>query len=469
MRIGFVTDQYMPYVSGVTHSISLNRRYLEKHGHETYIFHFAHPDAEPVEHRTITSPGFKLAGTSGFRVGPRLTREARRVLSTMDVVNLDDPFLSGRMALPVCKRNGIPIVFTNHTRVDLYAEYYAKMLPSILHDRPLRWYMRNFCRDVAAVVAPTDGMAQVLLEMGVDVPIEVVPNGVDIGPFLSVPRGIGAAQMAHGAMRTDLGLHAGDAVFAYSGRLGPEKNLTLLIDAFARMADMAPHAQLVFIGGGPQRRRIESAVVRARLTERVRFTGMVPYEMIPRYLAPCDVWVSPSVTEVHPLTVIEAMAAGLPIIGVESPGVSDTVRHGVTGLLATTPDASALAECLLALAVDPRRRHDMGLAAREDAKRYAIDSTGAQMLGIYELLVSEAARRRAETGLEPPAGASSAMVQASMSAVRLSASKVRATAAKVKGVPPKVKATVRTTASRVRRSASSVRGSRPPGAPDNPK
>lgn len=392
MRIGFVTDVYKPYVSGVTRSVSLNRSYLESHGHETYVFAFADPRVAPVEHKVIQSPGMKVRGTAEYRVGPRLTREARRVLSTMDVVNVDNPFLSGRLALPTCKRNGIPVVFTNHTRVDLYADYYAKVLPSILRDRPLRWSMRRYCRDVDLVLSPTDSMVDVLRDMGVDVPIEVVPNGVDIARFLAVGRGFGAAERAQAPLRSDLGFAPDDVVFAYSGRLGPEKNLPLLVDAFARIAPHVPAARLLFVGGGPQRRKVENLVARTGLRERVHFTGMVPYESIPQLLAPVDVWVSASVTEVHPLTVIEAMAAGLPIVGIASPGVSDTVAHGVTGLLAHREDAAALAEYMLALGTDTPRRHAMALAAREASKRYAIESTGAQMIGIYETLAAEAAR-----------------------------------------------------------------------------
>ncbi|MDO8915305.1 MAG: hypothetical protein Q7W16_04400, partial [Coriobacteriia bacterium] len=99
MRIGFATDAYLPYISGVTHYINLNCRYLEQHGHEAFVFSFSNPKMPPNDPGHITSPGLKVHGTSGYHVGPRLTREARRMMSTMDIVNVDNPFLSGRMAL----------------------------------------------------------------------------------------------------------------------------------------------------------------------------------------------------------------------------------------------------------------------------------------------------------------------------------------------------------------------------------
>jgi 1,2-diacylglycerol 3-alpha-glucosyltransferase len=394
MRIGFATDSYLPYISGVTHYVSLNARYLEEHGHEAFVFSFSDPRTPPSGPHHITSPGVKVRGTSGYHVGPRFTREARRILSTMDVVNVENPFISGRMAVDVCRPLGIPTVFVNHTRLDIYADFYAKIVPSPLRGVIVRRQLQRFCRQVDLVLSPSQGMCDVLRGMGVDTEIQVVPNGVGIARFLSVPRGFGAAERLHEEERLALGLAPDDVVFVYSGRLGPEKNLTLLVEAFAMMASDAPEAKLVFIGGGPEQKRIAAVVAQRGLTGRVRFTGMVPYERIAEYLAPCDVWVSPSVSEVHPLTIIEAMAAGLPIVGVASTGVSDTVEHGHTGLLAPAPEAGALAAEMLVLARDAEKRREMGRAAREAAKRYAIDSTGAEMLGIYELLATKAQARR---------------------------------------------------------------------------
>src|SRR5450759_3593734 len=130
MRIGFVTDNYRPYVSGVINFISLNRRYLEERGHEAWVFAFGSPGARPPEPRVVLSPGFKVHGTAGFTLGTRLTRRVHRLLATMDVVHVDDPFVSGRLALSVCRRHHVPVVFTNHSRVDLYPDYFLTALPS---------------------------------------------------------------------------------------------------------------------------------------------------------------------------------------------------------------------------------------------------------------------------------------------------------------------------------------------------
>jgi glycosyltransferase involved in cell wall biosynthesis len=119
--------------------------------------------------------------------------------------------------------------------------------------------------------------------------------------------------------------------------------------------------------------------------DRVRFTGMIPYEDLPSYLAMCNAFVTASITEVHPLSVIEGMATGLPVLGIDSPGVGDSIVDGETGLLATEDIASFTAK-LTYLCMDKELRTKMGLAAREASAQYDIERTTKIILGHYERL-----------------------------------------------------------------------------------
>ena len=114
MNIGMLADTYKPYISGVTNHISLNKRALEALGHRVFVFTLGGEDYVDEESCVIRSPAIALAET-GFNVSFRYTRSAQRKLSTMDVVHVHHPFVSGRMALRYCRNNGIPIVFTNRT------------------------------------------------------------------------------------------------------------------------------------------------------------------------------------------------------------------------------------------------------------------------------------------------------------------------------------------------------------------
>ena len=133
-------------------------------------------------------------------------------------------------------------------------------------------------------------------------------------------------------LRADFGFSADDILFIYVGRLGPEKNLDFLLRAFNGVAQAFDHVRLLILGDGPARADMEALASSLGLSACVRFEGMIPYDKLPAYLAMCDAFVTASVTEVHPLSVIEAMGAGLPVLGIESPGVGDTVEDGRDGL-----------------------------------------------------------------------------------------------------------------------------------------
>ncbi|OGT28581.1 MAG: hypothetical protein A2Z17_04150 [Gammaproteobacteria bacterium RBG_16_66_13] len=218
MRIGMMADLYKPHVSGVTHYVSLNKKVLEGRGHEVFVFTLGRLDYEDDEPNVLRSPGVSV-GATGYSLGFRYTRVARRRLQTMDVVHVHHPFLSGRLALAYCRPLGIPIVFTHHTRYDLYAQVYFPILPDQLGQAFLQSYMPAFCREVDLVIAPAPGLAAILRAMGVEGAIDVIPNGVDLRPFRSGPPPI---------QRSALGLKDDDVVLIFVGRLGLEKNLAFL-------------------------------------------------------------------------------------------------------------------------------------------------------------------------------------------------------------------------------------------------
>ena len=376
MRIGMMADAYKPYVSGITNYIELNKRYLEKAGYEVYVFTFSEPDHENDEPRVIRSPGLPLADT-GFYLSLRYSREAKKLLQNMDVVHVHHPFLSGRLALHYCRPFQIPIAFTNHTRYDLYAQAYLPLLPEEISEGLLQAYMPSFCEAVNLVISPSPGMEKILRELEVESQIEIVPNGVELARFFQ----------AEPLPRADYGFSDEDILLIYTGRLGPEKNLDFLLLAFAGLVQAVENARLLLIGDGPLKAELQELAKDLKIATSTQFTGFIPYDKMPGYLAMCDAFATASVTEVHPLSVIEAMGAGLPIMGIHSPGVGDTVEDGKTGFL-STKNLPAFTAKLTRLCVQNELRHEMGAAARKASKKYDIERTTQMMLEHYEKLAS---------------------------------------------------------------------------------
>jgi glycosyltransferase involved in cell wall biosynthesis len=385
MRIAMLADVYKPRISGVTNHISLTKRYLENAGHEVFVFTFGdeeYPDDEP---NVIRSPGLHLVDT-GYYLNVRYSLPAQKLLRTMDIVHVHHPFLSGRLAVRYCKPRSIPIVFTNHTRYDLYAQAYLPIIPDMLGEVFLQAYLPSFCRECDLVIAPSEGMRDVLLRFGVSTPIEVSPNGVELSPFqVSVDP----------IPRSELGFKEEDVLLIYTGRLGPEKNLPLLLRAFAGTSKAYDHLGLILVGDGPERENLEDRVRYMGIEEHVCFTGMVPYYELPRYLAAADIFTTASVTEVHPLSVIEAMAAGLPVLGVRSPGVADIVEEDRTGYLAQEEDIAIFTAKMVRMVTDQESRVRMSLRASQVASDYAIEHTVDILQDHYQRML------RAREGRKP--------------------------------------------------------------------
>ncbi|MGE5250630.1 MAG: glycosyltransferase [Bacteroidota bacterium] len=384
MRIGMLVDRYKPYISGITNYIDLNKHSLEQAGHDVFVFTFGDLDYEDSEQRVMRSPGVPLADT-GYYLSLRYARPAKKLLQTMDIAHVHHPFVSGRLALHYCRPMQIPIIFTNHTRYDLYAQTYLPMMPEELSQGLLQAYMPSFCDAVNLVISPSEGMQRVLREMGVTAPVEVVPNGVDLRPFYQ----------AQPLARTDFGFDSSSILLVYSGRVAQEKNLDFLLRSFAGVAHALDNVFLLIVGGGakPVEDELNSLMVELGIQGRVLCTGMVPYEELPSYLAMCDAFVTASVTEVHPLSVIEAMGAGLPVVGIDSPGVTDTVEDSVSGFL-SSHDLAAYTAKLTRLCLDASLRRRMGESARKASTQYAIERTTQLMLKHYERLVYDSQPRQ---------------------------------------------------------------------------
>jgi len=230
---------------------------------------------------------------------------------------------------------------------------------------------------VNLVISPSPGMERILRQLEVESPIEIVPNGVELTRFFQ----------AEPLSRAEYGFQDDDILLIYTGRLGPEKNLEYLLQAFAGVAQAVGNVRLLLVGDGPLKENLKELARDLQISPSLQFTGLIPYDNMPGYLAMCDVFVTASVTEVHPLSVIEAMGAGLPVMGIHSPGVGDSVEDGVTGFL-STPYLPAFTAMLTSLCLQSQLRQKMGHAAREASSQYAIERTTQMMLKHYEKLAS---------------------------------------------------------------------------------
>lgn len=372
MRIGLLTDIYKPSTNGVVHHIALLKQCLEKWHEDVWLFLPGDPEYEDDEPHVIRTPGIPLADT-GYHISLMLNQRSRKLLSQMDVLHVHHPFVSGSYGLYFATRYNIPLIFTNHTRYDLYVKQYLKILPSSVSETALQTFFHSFSQRCSALVAPSESVAEIMGAWGVEGKIVIIPNGVDIDRF---------AHPQETIVKADLGLPENAVVATYVGRMSGEKSIDRLLQLFAYVAAEYEPVYLVLVGDGPELDTLRGLAGELGLDKRVRFTGGVGYEKIPAYMTMADFFVSASVSEVHPLTFIEAGAAGLPALGIRSPGVTDIIADGRTGFIAENNDLS-FGLRFLRLAQDAPLRQALSRQAVEHSRGLSVENNARRLLELY--------------------------------------------------------------------------------------
>ncbi|WP_415787518.1 glycosyltransferase family 4 protein [Deinococcus saxicola] len=373
MKIGIMTATYLPSRNGVATSTALYVRGLRERGHEVRVFAPRHPlmpaREDGVYRLNSSFLGARALGAPAdypvlLAPGPLLT--ARLPLRDLDVLHTMHPFLAGGLALKWSRLSGAPVVFTAHTQYDEYLHYTP--VPPRLGRAMLRPHVSAFARRVDAVLAPGRAMVQMLRVYGYAGHVELFPNPVDLAAFQAADGG---------AFRAEHHIPRDAPLVMYLGRLAPEKNLDVMIRAFDQARASRPELRLLVVGDGPSRM---SAARDA--PEGVRFTGPVPYARVPEALAAADAFLTASTSEVLPMSMIEALAAGAPLVAAHSPAALDLIGEGING---TVRDATpqALADGLL-FTLHPDRLSALQAGARASAARYNLPQRAQALEEVYE-------------------------------------------------------------------------------------
>ncbi len=213
-------------------------------------------------------------------------------------------------------------------------------------------------RRATAVVANSEGLAALARQFAPDQPVEIIPNGVDAARF--TPQGPEQAGEALGACEA-----GGSLNLLFVGRVVWQKGLDVLLEALAGLPpDLRNGLSLTIVGDGPAREALNAQAARLGLSGCVVFQGWLGREELPMAYRAADVFVFPSRDEGMPNVVLEAMAAGLPVVATRIAGSRDLVVEGETGVMVASEDAPALSAALAQLAADARLRRRLGEAGR---------------------------------------------------------------------------------------------------------
>jgi glycosyltransferase involved in cell wall biosynthesis len=229
------------------------------------------------------------------------------------------------MAARYARRLRVPLIYTYHTRLEEYSHY----VPFEAHatKRAAEALTRTYANTADAVIVPTLAMRDRLLELGVEVPIEIVPSGIDVQLF--------AAGVRRMELRAQLGVRDGERLLFTASRLAREKNIELLLRA---LAQTQTPLRLTIAGEGPHEPELRALAQSLGVADRVVFTGTICRSDLPDYYASADAFVFASVTETQGMVLAEALAAGCRVIAPDVPQIREVL--GGAGVVAASSDGA---------------------------------------------------------------------------------------------------------------------------------
>lgn len=328
MKITFFSDSYRPYTSGVVISLETFKKELTALGHKTYLFVPSYPNYQDKEENIFRFKAIPAPTNPDFTIALPLSWYAKSVIRNFqpDIIHVHSPFMLGQLGARYARQLNVPLVFTFHT---LYEEYvhYVPLAPKITK-KTTRYFCRNFCNKCDLIIVPTAEIGKYLKGLGVTTPVKKVPTGINMEDF--------TVQSTNGSwLRKNYDIAAEERLLLFVGRLGQEKNLTFLLQAYKEVQEEFPATRLVLVGGGPEEKNLKYLANQLGMASKVVFTGALPKEKVIECYYAADLFVFTSVTETQGLVLPEAKAAGLPIIALSAYGAAEMVVDGEDGFLIT--------------------------------------------------------------------------------------------------------------------------------------
>lgn len=326
MRVGLFTDTYMPQINGVATSVRMLKEYMEKRGHEVFVFTTTDPHSPDGERGVFRLPSIPFV--SERRVGmfyhPMYAKIVRQL--RLDIIHTHTEFSLGIFGRGMAKALNIPLIHTMHTKYEDYTHYIVKLNAlNPMAKSVAKKISVSFCNSADGVIAPTNKVRDMLYRYGVQKEISTVPTGVELNKFQKYDKNAAIG------IRNELGLGSSEKVILYIGRISEEKNIDEIFISLKDYLNKNRNVRFVLVGDGPVRSKLELLAHELDISEETVFVGEKPWDDIGRYYQLGDVFVSASQSETQGLTYIEALAAGLPVVAKKDPCLEGVVRDGING------------------------------------------------------------------------------------------------------------------------------------------
>jgi glycosyltransferase involved in cell wall biosynthesis len=390
MRILMISDVYFPRINGVSTSIESFRHSLGENGIEVDIVapHYPLPHAD--DDRITRVP----ARTVPFDPEDRLMNfgKLRQALATnrrkYDLVHVQTPFAAHYAGLRHARERCLPCVATYHTHFEEYLHNYVPALPKSLLRGAARQLARRQCNALDAIIVPSGAMHETLTGYGVTRPMYRVPTGIPVEHFASGRRPASADFLDGDSFRHRFDIPAGRPLALFVGRTAHEKNIGFLLDALPHALADCPGLILVIAGEGPALPALKRQAAELCIESSVRFVGYLDRRSeLPGCYAAADLFVFASRTETQGLVLLEAMAAGLPVLAFAALGTREIVEPE-RGALPAPQNPADFGALTAKLVNAPQRRQAMTQAGAEFVREWTTEACTRRLAGVYRAIAA---------------------------------------------------------------------------------
>ena len=382
MRIGIFTDTYPPYINGVSTSIAMLEKALKKKGHKVYIV-TVNPEERSYSFtdHVIKIPGIPI-GIYDYRLSNIYPLKAVKKIKewNLDIIHSHTEFGIGTFARVMAHQLDIPLVHTYHTMYEDYVYYVTKGYFDKSSKKIVEYLTKFYCDKTATeLIVPTKKTYDLFKEKyGYARSVHIVPTGIDVEKFYPEKNN----QTKALELRRKLGIKDDEFVILFVGRMGNEKSVDFLIENHKAILKENKKARLLLIGDGPDIDNLKDITKKNKLEDSVIFAGRVPWENISLYYQIPDVFTTASKTETQGLTVLEAMAAGLPVVALDDDAFREVVSDDYNGFL--FKDKKGYVDAMVKIMKDPNLRDRLAVQARNTVEAHSAKYFAEQVLDVYK-------------------------------------------------------------------------------------
>jgi glycosyltransferase involved in cell wall biosynthesis len=386
MRILMISDVYFPRINGVSTSIQTFRSEFEKLGHEVTLIAPDYPAAWTDDPAIVRIPARKVfldPEDRMMKLDSIMALSDKLTEKNYDLIHVHTPFVAHYAGVKLARRLKLPLLITYHTLFEEYLYHYIPFLPRGLLKKAARHFSRSQCEQADSVIAPSSVIVDLLRRYGVRQSIEVIPTGIHCQRFKA---GNGER------FRQQHGIGSERKVLLNVSRVAFEKNIGLLLEVANHLRQNFPEVCLLIAGEGPAKNTCIQQTKRLGLEEHVVFVGYLDRDSA---LLDCyhsaDYFVFSSKTETQGLVLLEAMAAGLPVVSIAAMGTRDILLDCAAAVI-VEDDVKNFADTLAQLFNNEDQRNALQSACHDSAAAWDSTVMARRMLAHYQDTLSKTRR-----------------------------------------------------------------------------